>query len=249
MRNIKLITFLIFLSFNSFSQKNYTFCRGELSITLIDGGKAEIIRFNSSGSIVKRFDGEWDLYGKGYGPTETLKIKFEGEEYRFELMRDGNMEPSKIFDIQMREFNLCKVTKARKEVENFEGDNSLNFFVGSYNIPDKKLKIVITNVKGNLNAVIYKNGKILSFNTSCGKSSKFVQAELYNQSHYTTIYLTPNNCNETKKLGGGWPNSITLRRYDAARIYPERKYYVLDITFSGMGLERVYAELKKANHN
>lgn len=111
MKTIKLIGFLVLISFYSFSQTNYTFCYGSIAVTLLDGGNAEMVRYNSSGSIVSRVNGTFDLYGKG-SPTETLKINFQGTEYRYDLIRDGFGKPAKIFDNQMREYNLCKSTKS-----------------------------------------------------------------------------------------------------------------------------------------
>jgi hypothetical protein len=111
MKTIKLIGFLVLLSFYSFSQTNYTFCYGSIAVTLLDGGNAEMVRYNSSGSIVSRVNGTFDLSGKG-SPTETLKINFQGTEYRYDLIRDGFGKPAKIFDNQMREYNLCKSSKS-----------------------------------------------------------------------------------------------------------------------------------------
>ena len=102
------ILFLLFVSFKTYSQsKDYTFCYGPIALTLLDGGNAEMIRFNSERRIVSKVTGTFDLYGKGY-PTEVLKVQFKGNEYRYDLIRDGYGTPSKIFDNQGREYFMCK---------------------------------------------------------------------------------------------------------------------------------------------
>ncbi len=107
---------LLFL--NSFSQKNYTFCYNSIAVTIFSGGDAEMVRYNSSGNIVSRVKGTFDLYGKGES-TELLKIQFQGNEYRYDLIRDGYGTPAKIYDGQMREYQLCKTTSssANNELE------------------------------------------------------------------------------------------------------------------------------------
>ncbi|MBP6054305.1 MAG: hypothetical protein KA527_01595 [Cytophagaceae bacterium] len=247
MKSIALIAILIFLSFNSYSQKNYTFCYGSIAVTLLDGGNAEMVRYNSTGNIVSQVNGTFDLYGKG-GPTETLKMKFQGSEYRYDLVRDGYGNPAKIFDNQMREYNLCKATVSSKK-NNMQADNNLSFFVGTYTIPEKKLKIVISNTNGSLTALIYKNGKLFNFNTLCGKISKFVQAEVVDNPDRKTIHLTPSNCKEPQNQFGAWPNYISITKSDAAYYFKDQKFFQLSIDFNGGELDGYDKVLKEVNHN
>ncbi len=109
MKLIRLIAILIFVSFNTFSQKDYTFCYSTIAVSMLDGGKSVMVRYDNSGKIVSQITGEFDLYGKG-GPTEILKIKFQGNEYRYDLIRDGLGIPSIIIDNQGRKYNICKST-------------------------------------------------------------------------------------------------------------------------------------------
>ena len=128
----------VFFTIDSFSQKDFTFCYGSISVTMFGGGNAEMVRYNSSGSIVSRVTGTFDLYGKG-SPTEVLKIQFQGNEYRYDLIRDGYGNPSKIFDNQGREYNLCKTTKSSTSnnyepptKEQYKNTINPNFIIGKY---------------------------------------------------------------------------------------------------------------------
>lgn len=121
-KNILFLAFFVFFAIDSFSQKDFTFCYGSISVTMFGGGNAEMVRYNSSGSIVSRVTGTFDLYGKG-SPTEVLKIQFQGKEYRYDLIRDGYGNPSKIFDNQGREYNLCKTSKS--STSNFDYEANL----------------------------------------------------------------------------------------------------------------------------
>lgn len=78
-----------------------------------------MVRYNSSGSIVSKVTGTFDLYGKG-SPTEVLKIQFQGNEYRYDLIRDGFGSPSKIFDNQGRSYNLCKTSKSKSSTSDYD---------------------------------------------------------------------------------------------------------------------------------
>ena len=78
-----------------------------------------MVRYNSSGSIVSKVTGTFDLYGKG-SPTEVLKIQFQGNEYRYDLIRDGFGSPSKIFDNQGRSYNLCKTSKSKSSTSYYD---------------------------------------------------------------------------------------------------------------------------------
>ena len=113
--------FFVFFAIDSFSQKDFTFCYGSISVTMFGGGNAEMVRYNSSGSIVSRVTGTFDLYGKG-SSTEVLKIQFQGKEYRYDLIRDGYGNPSKIFDNQGMEYNLCKTSKSSSNNFDFEAN-------------------------------------------------------------------------------------------------------------------------------
>jgi hypothetical protein len=83
MKSIIISGLLLLLSIISYSQNDYTFCYGSIAVTIFSGGDAEMVRYNSSGSIVSRVNGTFDLYGKG-SPTEVLKIQFQGNEYRYD---------------------------------------------------------------------------------------------------------------------------------------------------------------------
>ena len=111
-----------FISINTYCQTNYTFCYGSISITMIGGGNAEMVRYNSSGSVVKRETGTFNLYGAG-GRTEVLKIQFQGKEYRYDLIRDGYGKPSIIIDIEGRKYNICNSTS----VESSQSGSISNF--------------------------------------------------------------------------------------------------------------------------
>jgi hypothetical protein len=118
-KSIFFVTFFVFLSINLFSQKDFTFCYSSIAVTIFDGGNAEMVRYNSSGSIVSKVTGTFDLYGKG-SPTEVLKIQFQGNEYRYDLIRDGFGSPSKIFDNQGRSYNLCKTSKSKSSTSDYD---------------------------------------------------------------------------------------------------------------------------------
>ena len=123
-KRVLFLAFSVFFAIDSFSQKDFTFCYGSISVTMFGGGNAEMVRYNSSGSIVSRVTGTFDLYDKG-NPTEVLKIQFQGKEYRYDLIRDGYGNPSKIFDNQGREYNLCKTTKSSTSNFDYEAESKI----------------------------------------------------------------------------------------------------------------------------
>ena len=119
---MKKILVLVFatLMFNvNYSQSVNTFCYGSVSVSLISGGKAIMIRKDNTQKVVSRVTGDFDLFGKG-GPTELLKINFSGTEYRYDLIRDGNGTPSVIIDNQGRRYTLCSSvgSEKRKKLRN-----------------------------------------------------------------------------------------------------------------------------------
>jgi len=137
-KSVLFLAFFVFFTIDSFSQKDFTFCYGSISVTMFGGGNAEMVRYNSSGSIVSRVTGTFDLYGVG-NPTEVLKIQFQGNEYRYDLIRDGYGNPSKIFDNQGREYNLCKTSKSSSNnnyepptKEQYKNAINPNFIIGKY---------------------------------------------------------------------------------------------------------------------
>ena len=144
------LAFFVFFAIDSFSQKDFTFCYGSISVTMFGGGNAEMVRYNTSGSIVSRVTGTFDLYGKG-NPTEVLKIQFQGKEYRYDLIRDGYGNPSKIFDTQGREYNLCKTSKSKSSSNNFDFEANLKKLVKENAESDKsfndQIKKLLLNYK------------------------------------------------------------------------------------------------------
>lgn len=98
--------------FVSYSQgRDFTFCYGNISVTIFDGGLAEMTSYSLTGTPIKVISGEYGIYGKG-GPTELLKIQFAGNEYSYDLIRDGRGTPSLIIDRQGRKYDLCKTSKS-----------------------------------------------------------------------------------------------------------------------------------------
>ncbi len=235
-KHFLIIGILILVSFKSFSQSDYTFCYGSIAVTIFDGGDAEMIRYNSSGNAVSKVKGTLDLFGKGYS-TEVLKILFQGTEYRYDLIRDGYGKPSKIFDNQMREYNLCKEKKVNSQDNTTLTGHNLSFFTGTYFIPKDKIKVIIKTVNGRLSASVYKNGQLYNFNTSCGKISNFVQeGEPEYRGDLTDIYLTPINCNEEADPSRWKPNYIQFNRNKVIPISGPQ-YYSLDIFIRSNGLK------------
>lgn len=137
--------FFVSITTNLFSQKDFTFCYGSIAVTIFDGGNSEMIRYSSSGSIVSRVTGTFDLYGKG-SPTELLKIQFQGNEYRYDLIRDGFGKPSLIIDSQGRKYNMCKSNESSKSENSGSSDYLKNVF--NSRDPKKYVKdfIVVENI-------------------------------------------------------------------------------------------------------
>ena len=96
---------IIFYSKNINSQ-NTNFCYGSITVCLIDGGTAIMTRKGTSGNIVSKITGTYDLYGKG-NSTETLQIRFKGIIYRYDLIRNGYGSPSVLIDNQGRKYDIC----------------------------------------------------------------------------------------------------------------------------------------------
>ncbi len=252
MKNLIFILLGLFISQSSFSQSDFSFCYGSISLTIFDGGQAEMVRYNPGGSVASRVTGTFNLYGKG-GPTEVLKIQFKGTEYRYELIRDGYGTPSKIFDNQGREYNLCKTTKANSGNNNTHPNNDLGFFTGTFTIPKGNIKVVVSNANGRLSAVVYKSGKLYNFKTSCGQISKFSQqGGILNDRGDVKIYLIPNGCNEPEDPDKGKPNVIILRRCDnsvyfSKEYFPKEQYDYLNLKIKSSDLD--YSEtVKKVFH-
>ena len=143
--------FLVFLIIcnQAYTQTDFTFCNGSVSVTIFGGGHAEMIRYNPSGSIVKKVSGEFNLYGVG-SPTELLKISFNGTEYSYDLIRNGAGTPSVIIDATGRRYTLCKESTNEKSRINSAYENSFGF-----NSRSSKNNINDTVIIGNL--VIMKN--------------------------------------------------------------------------------------------
>jgi hypothetical protein len=233
-------------SFCSFSQRDFTFCYGSIALTIFDGGNAEMVRYNSSGTVVSRVKGSFDLYGKGQS-TEVLKIQFQGTEYRYDLIRDGYGNPSMIYDSQMREYKICKTSNS-SNIKVIEPNNDLNFFIGSHKLPNSDLIVTVSKENGKLVGTVSKNGKILSFKTSCGLTSKFTQVMLENNADETVIFLTPINCKLEIDKDSAWPVYIDLTRGDSA-FYDERNpFYYLKVYLKSDEI-RAGGTVKKVNHN
>ncbi len=145
MKNYLTLTFFLFLSTNIFCQSNFTFCYGPIAVTMLDGGKAVMVRFDNSGKVLSRVVGDFNLYGKG-DPTEVLKINFEGTEYRYDLIRDGFGKPSLIIDSQGRKYNMCK----SNESSNNDNGGASDYLKNAFNSrdPRKYVKdfVVIENI-------------------------------------------------------------------------------------------------------
>lgn len=223
---------LLSLTFNNslYAQRDHTFCYGAISLTLFDGGKAEMIRYNSSRVVVSRVLGEYDLYGKG-SPTEVLKINFQGTEYRYDLIRDGMGNPSKLYDNQMREYTICKSSQSTSTPNNTSSSNNPNsedFVIGTFDIPEKKMKIKIFKESGVLTAEVYQQNSLFKFNTKCGLISTMVFHEKVSKSGLgMDIYLTPKGCSEPEDPATWKPNFIMLSSYKDEYV---SKCSILDIS-------------------
>ena len=93
---------------NNSRNNNYTFCYGSIAVTLFDGGTSVMIRYNSAGKIVSRVSGEWTKYSSGGYEPDLIKIIFQGNEYKYNLIKDGRGIPSELYDNQSRRYTLCK---------------------------------------------------------------------------------------------------------------------------------------------
>jgi len=128
-----------------------------------------MVRYNSSGIVVSRVTGNFNLYGKGY-PPEVLKIIFSGSsiEYRYDLIRDGFGIPSVLIDGMGRQYSLCKIfsnnstitteefnEKMKKEFKDMERKSAEN------KIANKRYADKIKNETKSLNSFVghYKSEK------------------------------------------------------------------------------------------
>jgi hypothetical protein len=93
---------------NNSQNNNYTFCYGSIAVTLFDGGTSVMIRYNSSGQVVSRVSGEWTKYSSGGYEPDLIKIIFQGNEYKYNLIKDGRGIPSELYDNEARRYTLCK---------------------------------------------------------------------------------------------------------------------------------------------
>lgn len=158
-KSIFFITFFVFLTINLFSQRDFTFCYSSIAVTIFDGGNAEMVRYNSSGSIVSKVTGTFDLYGKG-SPTEVLKIQFQGNEYRYDLIRDGRGTPSLIIDNQGRKYSLCK-TEVRDQAQ--DDIKVLNDTYAKWREEERLLKIKYAALQPEINKIIGNPIRISNF--------------------------------------------------------------------------------------
>jgi hypothetical protein len=236
-KNLILIILVLLISTKSFSQnKDYTFCYQSIALTIFDGGTSEMIRYNSNGIIVSRVNGEWVRNTRGGGQPDLIKMTFQGNEYRYDLIKDGRGIPSKLYDNQMREYTLCNSFKSSSET-NQSTPKSGNpkddgFIIGTYNIPKENMKIVVSKTSGELKVVAYKSGKILKFNTSCGLISNCVVGEVHPFDGGRVIYLYPEGCTEDEIPHMGRPNYISIDAQDLGSMLIKAK--VLDISlYSG----------------
>jgi hypothetical protein len=246
-----LMTLLLLVgSLSSIAQNDYTFCYGDIALTLFDGGDAEMVRYRSNKTVISRVKGTYELYGKG-NPTEVLRIQFQNAEYRYDLVRDGYGIPSKIFDSQMREYKICKSSAA---TNNNSDPTNLSFFTGKYSIPDSDVKVVLTIIDGVLNAEVYKNGVLYEFKTTCGAVTKFAQGKTqYDEP--TRIYLLPKGCNDEPEDPATWkPNYIELESGDMGALYshdrknfPDMQYYYLNIKVNSTEF-KVSGKVKKVTY-
>jgi hypothetical protein len=122
MKKLFILFIGLIFALSAFSQgRDFTFCYGSISVTIFDGGRAEMVRYNQSGVVIKTLSGEFNLYGIG-NPTELLKITFSGssEEYRYDLIRDGKGTPSLIIDGQGNKYKLCKTGISKVKTQSFD---------------------------------------------------------------------------------------------------------------------------------
>lgn len=125
MKKLILILILSALSNYGFSQgKDFTFCWGNISVTIFDGGKAQMEMYNLNKKVINKKTGEFTLYGVG-STTELLKIQFNSssEEYSYDLIRNGQGTPSVIIDKQARRYTLCKISNSN-ELANFDPEKA-----------------------------------------------------------------------------------------------------------------------------
>ena len=118
-----ILPIILFSSFQNIRRlpilgSDYTFCYGNISVTLFDGGKAQQIRYGSDGKVLNTVSGEWTAYGSPTDmPGQTVKILYQGSnfEYSYELIRDGYGTPSVLADGQGRRYTLCKKATSKND--------------------------------------------------------------------------------------------------------------------------------------
>lgn len=141
MRNLKPITLtLCFLSFSVLltakspfiglektiklgtPETDYTFCIGDISLTLYDSGVASLQRHGLNGTILKTLLGDWKPYGSPTDmPGQTIKIDYKnGTDDTYTLIRDGLGKPSVLLDSRGRRYTLCKTQKSTSSVSSDE---------------------------------------------------------------------------------------------------------------------------------
>lgn len=113
-----------------------------------------------------------------------------------------------------------------------EARGDLNFFTGTFTFKNTDIKVVISNSGGKLYAVVYKAGKLFSFNTTCGKISKFTQEAWENPERIgaeITVYLTPADCKEPGEEAYTRPNYIRIDSGNASAISPSDRFFYLNV--------------------
>jgi len=105
----KILSILLILICTASYSQNSSFCYGNITVTLFENSSAVMTRKGSTGNIINRVIGKYEIFGKG-NPTEVLQIKFNGSSYRYDLIRDGKRNPSIIIDNQGRSYNICSLT-------------------------------------------------------------------------------------------------------------------------------------------
>jgi hypothetical protein len=252
-KNLIIILLILFISTKSFSQnKVYTFCYQSVSLTIFDGGISEMIRYNSNGNIVNRVKGEWVRNTRGGGQPDLINMTFQGNEYKFDLIKDGRGIPSILYDNQMRTYTLCNSSKSSSETNPNTPKNVITkddgFIIGTYNIPKENMKIVISKTSGELKVVAYKSGKILKFNTSCGLISNFVVGKVFPNDFGQVIHFYPEGCTEDEIPDRGRPNIIIVDASDLGLMSSLTKEKVLDISIHSGGKEIFSKRVKEIKY-
>lgn len=216
----------MFSCYESFSLTNYTFCNNSIAITLLDGGKAVMVRFDNYNKPINKVSGEFELIGKG-NPTEVLSINFQGNLYRYDLIRNENGKPNLIIDSQGRKYNICRSLENESNLEN----NISNISSENFNSRNPKSSIEDFIVVDNIAITKYD----VNYGVASWDDAKDACEKLGNGWHlpnYDELELLYKNKNGLKFTEGGyWSSSKTrikegegsfLRYYDGA--------FTLDLT-------------------